>query len=259
MDLIDDDFSFDIFIKYYNQELLEFDEKDFEICRRFSSFVSDKYEGINLNLPKLYKMFSSSIEPLGDKTKRFYQESPKIKRTSFENGYAEIIGNSKDQIIYLTRNRLKDIDFIAFSHEMGHIPILKKGGNYDYFEYSETLSIFFEYLASIYLDKDNVYSLFLKNRLDVGAEESLFFLEASENIKDDNSQDDYDLLINMRESYKYIISLEYALNLIELYNTDKKTFNNYLDEIVVGKSSFKELEKDLNLDIKSYKMLRKHI
>lgn len=253
--------TFELFLKYYNQDLLEINERDIEICRRFSSCSFKKYSGVKIYLPNLKQMFLSSINSLGDETQKFYKNVPKvkIKRRRLESGYAEIVGNNKNQEIYLNNEHLKDCDFVAFSHEMGHIPTLIKGANYDYFEYSETLSIFFEYLAALYINKSNVESIFFSNRLEVGSLESLMFLEASEYLKYDDSISDKQLLLEMRECYKYVISLEYALNLIEIYDNNRILLNKIVDEIILGKTSFKEIENKLDLNIKSYKMLKKHI
>jgi len=252
--------NFDLFVKYYNQDLIKLEEKDYEICRRFSSYNATKYDGINLNYAKLYKMFLKSIDSLGNDTKEYYRNTNvTIKRVISESGYAEIVGNTKQQTIYLNKAHLKDIDFIAYSHEMGHIPSLKSGDHFDFLEYGEILPIFFEYLAALYLDKDNTDTLFLMNRLDAGEIASFLFIESNAMIKGNGSIGDKMLYNEMREHYKYIISLEYALNLIELYHTDRIEFNKYLDNIIIGKNNFKELEKNLNLDIKSYKKLKKYI
>ena len=252
---------FDLFLRYYNQDLLELDERDYEICERLSSFNIDKYNGVTLNHCKLLQIFLKSIESLGDDTKEFYRniENVKIKRRKFTSGYAEIVGNNKKQVIYLNNDKLKDIDFVAYSHEMGHIPTIKNGASFDYFEYSEVLSMFFEYLASIYIDKEHVTDLFLNSRLEISSIEALMFLEANDMKKDDNSITDKLLLNEMRECYKYIISFEYALNLVELYKNDRNLLKGIIDKIVNGESSFKEFENEYNLNIKEYKILKKHI
>jgi hypothetical protein len=89
--------------------------------------------------------------------------------------------------------------------------------------------------------------------------EALMFLEANDMKKDDNSITDKLLLNEMRECYKYIISFEYALNLVELYKNDRNLLKGIIDKIVNGESSFKELENEYNLNIKEYKILKKHI
>lgn len=252
---------FDLFLKYYNQDILSYDERDFDICYRLSSLNFDKYEGTKLKYCRLKKMFYKAIESLGTNTKDFYLYLPnlRIKRRRLACGYAEIVGNNKKQDIYLNDERLKDKDFVAFCHEMGHIPTIKNGALFDYFEYSEVLSIFFEYLASIYIDKEHVPDLFLNNRLEISSMEALMFLEANDMKKDDNSITDKLLLNEMRECYKYIISFEYALNLVELYKNDRNLLNDNIDRIVNGESSFKEFENEYNLNIKKYKILKKHI
>lgn len=251
---------FDEFLKLNNFDTINISNANKYVCNYLSNMFIPNLEPNNFDIDKKNETFIKSINELGKETQEYYKEilpSVKIVRTNhFENGYAEIIGNSKNQKIYLTKNQFKDIDFIAFSHELGHLPYLRVGGRKEFYEYSEILSIFFEYLSCLKIYGDEAYNNFLKIRLNIAKEEALAFLEAN---KQDFYEDNYHFFYlenEKRDHIKYVISLDYVLNLIDIYNTDRKTITDLIDSVVVGYSSFKEETKKLNIDNDCKKLVK---
>lgn len=252
---------FDEFLKINNYSKKELSEKETNICNDLSKIIVIKPINIKFNYRNINKLFLESIKDLDNNTIDFYKKIiPNIKRhrsMHYKNGEAELVGNSKKQEVCITRKAFKDIDFIAYSHELGHVPSLKNGARLDYFEYSEILPIFFEYLSCLVLDKENADKLFLCNRLDISKEEAKEFKDINDiNCFEDKYHYSY-LDYLKRDRIKYIISLEYVLNLIEIYKNDKELIKSTIDSIVTGYSSFKEIESDLDIEANDYKKIKK--
>jgi hypothetical protein len=254
-------FLFNALLRDSNYKLKEVSENDRNVCKIISNLKIVPVEALSFNYKNIKKIFLSSIYNLGKDTKEYYKTClphiKKIKVSAFDNGYAEIAGDSKKQSIYITKKPFKDVDFIAFSHELGHVPYLINGAKGDYFEYSEVLSIFLEYLACINLYEDKAKEFFLRIRMLIAKDEAKSYLyDYNESSNIDNYQ--YIHFANMkRNNIKYIYSLEYVLYLIEMFQTDKKELNKIIDSIICESSTFKKYEKDLGFDISSCKRLIK--
>ena len=254
---------FDILMKLYNFSDREEHENDRLLCEKLSKIKKYKINKIDFDYDNLKNMFFKSINDLGDDTKEYYKKHIPLIKTKkaivLNNGYAEIISIDRKQSIYVTKKPFKNIDFIAFSHELGHVPTLRNSAKGDFFEYSEVLSIFFEYLSCISLYGDNAKEFFIQNRLNNSKDEALDYLKF---YNDTNCLNNHHYLYfqNMKKDrIKYICSLEYALYLIDLYNEDKVKIPKVIDNVICGYSSFKETEKELDININSYKKLTKEI
>lgn len=260
---------------YYQEECNDFEDlfkcnnyclkgvsnNDKEICKRLGNLNISSIENLHFKYNKIIPLFLGSIKDLGKDTKEYYDNklmNIKINRSRvFDNGSAEVIGNSKIQTVYLTRKAFKTTDFIAFSHELGHLPSFEIGAKNEYFEYSEILSIFFEYLSWLKLNKENAKELFIKLRLSIAKEESNYYiLEDNENVYLDKYHHDY-LEYSKRNHIKYIYSLEYVLNMIDIYDSDKKTINYLIDSIINSNSTFKDEEEKLGINTVLFKKLIK--
>ena len=209
---------------------------------------------------KMKEFFLNSINCLGNTTNDYYKEIlPRIKIVKtkhFENGYAEVVENSKLQKVYITNKKIQNVDYIACCHEFGHIPYINNKTKCDYYEYSEVLSIFFEYLSCLYLYKDDAYDFFLKQRLKIAKDESCFYLD-SYNCDYYENEYHYRYLENSKlDNLKYILSLDYVLNLIDIYNNDKSIIKELIDSVVSGESSFKEKQINLGIDDNCLKLIK---
>ena len=260
LDYKEECFMFDEFIKYNNFSVKELSSIEKEICSDLSKIKVRKHKNIDINYRKINELFLESIDSLGKDTIDYYKyqlSKLKINRSMiYENGYAEIVGNSRNQEVCVTKRKFKDIDFIAFSHELGHIPTLINGARLDYYEYSEVLPIFFEYLSCLNTYKNmNAKEEFLKMRLDIAKNEALRY-EKLNNERCYLNKYHYLYLENLkRDNLKYILSLEYVLNLIDIYDLDKDKIKEIIDFVVVGFSTFKDCEKMLDIDTSKCKKL----
>ena len=250
------------FLKENNYELKEISDSDKEICKRLSTIMIDSINPNSFSYNKRNQVFLQSIKNLGKYTKDYYKKNIKLikkeKIDEFDNGYAEIAGNSKKQKIFITNKPFTDMDFIAYSHELGHIPALKDGTHGEYFEYSEVLSIFLEYLSCIPIYKENAKNIFLKNRLLIAKDEATNYLNMDNEVCYVDKYHYLYLESMKRDCIKYIYSLEYVLYLIELYDNDLNKIKNVIDSIIYD-SSFKEKEIELGLIINNYNKLMKEI
>lgn len=252
-------FENNLFYNNFSKKILNGNEK--EICDIISNFQVGNIKITRFNSEEIKKLFLSSIKDLGNDTKDYFNKvlpNIKIVKSKYiETGYAEIIGNSKKQNVYITNKKMHDMDFIACCHEFGHIPYLQKGANGDYFEYSEILSIFFEYLACLYLYKQDAYNIFLNQRLKISKDEANSYLELCSEDCFENKYHYYFLEDLKRDNLKYILSLDYALKLIDFYNNNIEEIKNLIDSIICGFSSFK-LEKDrLGIDDNCNTLIKK--
>ncbi len=252
--------------------------KDYELMLNLDNYqkkeLNDSYDYIceyllNINIPfipskninygNLQELFTKSIKKLSINTQLFYKDIIKeiqiIKTNMFENGYAQIIGNSKIQKIYITKKHLQEIDFACYSHELGHVPYLRNGARKDYYEYSEVLPIFLEYLSWLSINEDNAFNNFIKVRFQSIKLEAEEFLKASKQDYYENEYHHNYLDYLKRDYLKYILSFDYVLNLINVYKEDNDYVVKLIDSIVCGYSTFKEEENILGIDSKCKKLI----
>lgn len=167
--------------------------------------------------------------------------------------------NSKLHILFPTTNLNTNISYSALIHELVHYSLVKPHVK-EAMEYSEVLSMFFEYL--MYMNtSDAGDQYFYNNRLVSLCNDKTCFNE------DLNFALDEDILGISPEYYEgalsssatYYDSLEYALQLIERNGEDKKLVMDSIGKILQGESSCDIESKKLDIDTSSYKELKKII
>lgn len=249
--------TYEFIIRYNNQKLIDFLGNEIIVCDNLSRIDVPQYYGKKINYDQINKLFFDSIKTLNKDTIDYFKEEvPKIKkeRTNFfENGEAQLVGNSKKQEVHLTANDFKEIDLVAFSHEMGHIPTLKRGCLNDYYEYQEVLSIFLEYLSWVKIDKENAKKLFVNQRLNVSSEESNNVLNFYFDLEPEGEYREKLCEYRIRDAYKYILSFEYALKLVDLYEKDREYLTKLINDYLFNFKPFNELERTFDSDIRECK------
>ena len=239
-------------LKINNFDLKEKNDNEIKICEYLSDFNIANINEEPCRFKKIRNLFIRSIDDLGYDTKKYYKlVLPDIKTSRtrrFNNGYAEVIGNSKKQRIYVTRKPFKNVDFVAFSHELGHIPVLRNGARGEFFDYSEVLPIFFEYLTCKELYKDDAEKEFLILRLQMIVDEAKEYLK-KHNVDCYDNEYHYLYLQDMKkENMKYIYSLEYVLSLIDIFKEDPEKVKEIIDSIVCKYNTFRDYEDELSVD-----------
>ncbi len=243
--------------------LMKKEDMSYDSIKRLQKLKSKKYKGKRIDEDKLNINFLKCIDVLGKDTIEFYKTNASgitlCRDNSFDNGEAIIIGNRFNQQIIMSSKDLTDLDFMAYTHELGHLPQMRKPLKDEYFEYVETFPIFLEYLASLRIDGNTDGDLFLKVRLDICKEMANTYLRYSKDIKDDGSYRDKFLFYQKREILKYMKSLDYALQLIDRINDNPKKTKIELYKYVVSEKSMRDISKTLDIDTKGCRKLMKTI
>lgn len=249
-------------LKMYNCLLMPKEDDEIGICKELSQSKSNKYKGILLSNSDIQNLFLRNIRCLGPKTKNFYERKvPKIKIVkcnNLKNGEANIAGFFRTEQIYITDRPLKDVDLFAYFHELGHVPTFEKS-NYkskEFYEYLEAFPIFLEALAMKNISNDYALELFKRIRTEISKNEASIYLQANWKMKNNGSYKDKFLETVKRECYQYIKSYEYALQLMERWQTDRNMVNNELDRYILGEVSLKDLRKELDIDTTGCKKIK---
>lgn len=228
-----------------------------------------KFIGKDMDSVDYSELFLDMIKDLGKNTNLIYKNCiiPRVivaRDPKAKKGYGRIEGDINNETITLPGNEFKEVDFITYCHEMGHIPQMARGG-YDYLEYEEVLPLFFEYLACLYLRPENGERLFLelaKQRCKEFSRNHLFYENYIATKKMDRVEEySYEVYkeIQKLDNFKYIKSLDIALQLIDKYKNDKKRFRKEIDLYVRGDKKIKDIVKDLDIETKTCRTLIKSV
>ena len=247
-----------------NLELLPYDEEEVEICKKISNLKVRPFFGDLLTNFYFYDSFMNAIEGFNSKTRKYYNNivnriiiSP---NPNVESGHADTTAHyGKIGNIFLTAEPLREMDFIAFSHEMGHLPFYIDNSKEDYYEYIEAFPMFLEYLACKYLVEDDLkakerYLRIIMERVNFAAN---FIINKDKEITGDNEVKDTYLYCEEREYYRYITSAEFAMQLIERMDKNRFVVNHQIDKYVNHDKSMKDIAKKLDIDVKGCKTLVK--
>lgn len=214
----------------------------------------------------LYKSFLTSIEVFdNDFIYDYYDDILKkitlVRSKSVEGDDAELeydISKGKPTKFYvnLPKTKLTITNQIGFAHEMGHVPEIDKPRK-SFYEYSETIPMFFEYISSLDCygpvdGKDN----FIYERLSMELVEAYNILKIFKKCDSKNESERLYYTQLFADNYKFLESLDYALQLIDLYETDKNVVIEEIEKVIKGKSLI-DVSKDLNIDSSGCKRLIK--
>ena len=139
---------------------------------------------------------------------------------------------------------------------MGHIPelnIIRES----FFEYNEVLPFFFEYIASLSCyDLESAKKNFLYDNLSSLLEEAYNMLKIFKNCDSNNNVISMYYTQLYADNYKFFESFDFVLQLIDLYEKDKKTVVEELEKVFKGKS-LNDVSNDLEIDPSECKRLLK--
>ena len=188
-----------------------------------------------------------------------------IKDMLMEDSSSRIIknGNTVSMEMYVPKTEFtSDNLYSVITHEMTHFSMIL-GNCRDYYEYSEALSIFFEYLMFKTCNEKEGYDNFVYNRLPYlksnfeDLNDDLFFAMNPQFLGIDESIDTLPLASNLT----YPESFEYALNLIDRRNEDKKTVDKEIVKLLYREKTLQDVAATLDFDTKGYaktlKLLKK--
>ncbi len=152
--------------------------------------------------------------------------------------------------------------YAAYAHELVHFPQLNRKRNYEYMEYSEVLSMFFEYLMYEKINPGKGKKIFINNRIKqlwdnkYDFENDLFY--AKNNHVLELKRDKFALLL---ASYlSYYEGFEYTLSLIDYTKeNNQKKLSDLVYNVLFDESSMKEEAEKLRIDTSKYSKILKII
>lgn len=244
----------------------DYDMGELDDIKRMCDIISEKTIPVSTAIfePTQEKMlapyFLESVEQLDNKRiNNFYLDKTRITKISrnkqFKTGDAEIeylcsstIGNKFK--INITSLDLTMSDQMGYAHEMGHIPHIEKPRD-DFLEYYDTLSIFMEYLVALRRTKDPklAFDYFLRERLLPEQKEAKSIVEIYKEILNSKGIARRYYTHQLQKNYKYLESLEFAIQLIDIMGEDKAPVIEEIEKVLDGYSL--ESTAD-NLGIETY-------
>ena len=141
--------------------------------------------------------------------------------------------------------------YASYAHELLHIPQLLRKRYYEYYEYSEVLSMYFEYLVYDKISHGNGKKMFLNNRIkQLNMNKSDYEDDLSIAKNNHLLEADRDLFsLQLAEDVSYYEGLEYALALIDYTNEHgKKKMGDIIYRVLYDQSSMKDEAEKLKID-----------
>ncbi len=232
----------------------------FRLCRKITRCLIPKSD--ESNVPIRFESMSgfsiSSLQIFDNKSIiDFFEDKLSkmkiVRNKKIELGDADLvycgdIDKSKYYVMNIPCGKLSFLDQISFSHEYGHIPEADLIRD-TYLEHSEALPIFFEYLCELkrHGNHNDALDNFLYEILSI---ERLMASNVMKRYKDVESKIPEYKLFSMQlfvDDYKYLESLDYSLQLIDIMQDDKKAVGSEIEKIINGKSMI-ETAKDFDID-----------
>ncbi len=250
-------------LEEYNATLINEKDDKIGVCKKILSSPLEKYRPRKFSNLKMGEFFMSFINDLNSSVKDYYidalQKIKLVRDNSVKNGEAYLIGNNESLAVFMTAKPFMDTDFIAYSHEYGHVPTFFNPSRDEYFEYLEVLPMYFEFLACKKLNNDNPKELFVHNRIGDLKTMARGFIRDNKEIKNNGSYKDKFFENEKAEAYKYFKSMDYTLQLIDNYMEDEKAVNFLIARNINGEKSFKNIAGLLDVDTRGCKRLLKEL
>ena len=151
--------------------------------------------------------------------------------------------------------------YASYIHELFHFPQLIQRKNKECYEYSEVVSMYFEYLMYEELFPNMGLNVFVNNRLYHLEDLRLDFIDdviARRNYEYFNlPKETFSILLGSYMSYYE--GIEYVLNLIELNKNDPKEVKKMITRILFDNSSCKKEAEKHNIETSSFSKLIKKL
>lgn len=238
-------------LKLFDEVLVKSYEDQYGICKELSSINAKYYLGNKMDSSNIKNLFLGAIKPLNYRIVDYYRgisSKVDIDRNPYLMNGDALITQSDPLKIYITSNEFRDSDFIAFSHEFGHIPQIENTTNHDSYFYGEILPIFLEYLACTKIDKNNAFELFLKQRMYDVKKSSKIYLDLQKEIRRSSSYKLEALKNRQLETIRYLKSFDYVIQLIDRFKDSRTDVISELEEVLFNKNTFSKMEKRLDID-----------
>ena len=119
---------------------------------------------------------------------------------------------------------------MGFAHEMGHIPEIDKP-RHSYFEYVEALPMFFEYIAALNCYRsNNAKDNFVCERLAMTIDDASSLTKLYKRCEMKNEVQKVYFTQEFADTYKFLESFNYTLQLIDIFEEDKETVTKEIEK-----------------------------
>lgn len=236
----------------------------FKIARKISRYsLYDVEESkIKINEGTLFNSFFHSLEFFNsDKIYNYFKDhserlklvrSNKVFLDDAELDY-DLRENKTKFYLHLPKTRLTVTNQLGFSHEMGHIPEIDRP-RHSFFEYGETLPIFFEYITALSMYEKDALDKFSQERLKMIIDDSINILNLYKKCEVKNNVQSLFFKQEFADCYKFLESTDFVLQLIDLLKYDKEKVVKEVESVIDGKSLI-DVQEDLNIETNGCKRL----
>ena len=170
--------------------------------------------------------------------------------------------NLKYSINLPDQERDSSMLYAAHTHELIHLPQFTRKRHFEYLEYSEVLSMYFEYLMYEKINPGKGKKIFINNRVkQLGYnkddfESDLYCAKNNKELELDRSK--FSLLL--ADHLSYYEGLEYVLSLIDYSKENsKKKMSDLIYRVLFDESSMKEEAEKLRIDTSKHSKILKFI
>lgn len=217
---------------------------DFEVNKPFYEYYFEVLDDFDSDkIFNLMSSFYSKVEILKDAEKTVADCSSRI-------------GIDQDsQFVYSINGPEQESDtgmlYAAYAHELAHFPQFVRKRNYEFAEYSEVLSMYFEYLMYEKMYPGKGKKIFINNRIKQlydnksDFEKDLFYAKHDSilNLPRDNYS------FTLADSLSYYEGLDYVLSLIDYSKeNNKKEISDIVYRVLFDLSSMKDEAERLKID-----------
>ena len=217
---------------------------DFEVDKPFYEYFFEVLDDFDSDkIFNLLSSFYSKVEILKDSEKTIADCSSRI-------------GIDQDsQFVYSINGPEQENDtgmlYAAYAHELVHFPQFVRKRNYEYAEYTEVLSMYFEYLMYEKMYPGKGKKIFINNRIKQlydnksDFEKDLFYAKNDSILK--LPRESYSFAL--ADSLSYYEGLDYVLSLIDYSKeNDKKKISDVVYRVLFDLSSMKDEAERLKID-----------
>lgn len=240
----------------------------FKIARKISRYIPINVEESRntINENKLYKNFLSSIEIFNsDLIYNYFNNHLNrltlVRSKTVLDDDAELEyelkkkGNTKFYL-NLPVTKLTITNQMGFAHEMGHIPEIDKP-RHSFLEYSEAIPMFLEYISALECyGCNNAKDNFICERLSMTINDAASLTKLFKRCESKNEIQKVYFIQEFADTYKFLESFNYTLQLIDIFEEDKETVTKEIENIIKGKSLI-DVSEDLSIDTDECKKLLK--
>ncbi len=231
---------------------IEYQKEQFLVNRPFSYYLSKVIFDFNSDIVIEYFGRVLSVVQIVDK-------DPDLE---LEDCIGRFYKDSNDMLeykIFIPKTDFpSNLLYTAMMHELSHFYMIYAKQE-DFYEYSEVLSMFFEFLMHKAINEEKGYNDFINCRMEMlgnmnrdGKDDINYALNPSI-LKLQRSTYAYPLAT----SVSYIEGLEYVLKLLDRREEDRPLVDEVINRVLLGEMNFRDVASILDIDSSNYDKINK--